>query len=296
MMLGFAEALNPTYFYFTDETSDYASGCTTSGGHMNLSAVSKTGLLLLICRAVVDARFPAEYGDPQAKAWLERLLDLAHPPDLTWIKRELRIYQGMHGRDARAAVRRARIFDRLANDFIAQHPGCTVVNLGCGLDSRYWRIDHENCIYFELDLPEVIDVKRELMGGDAPYEMIGCSVLDPSWIDQVTRETKSNVLLLAEGLFMFFPCEESARVFGELSSRLTSSQIIFDMVYRQFTHGIWQWLMRLETRQTWGLDVAWVDGIRTVKDVESWAVGLKVRGSEMARTGPIIILDINENH
>jgi O-methyltransferase involved in polyketide biosynthesis len=52
-----------------------------------------------------------------------------------------KMYEGMQARDAKARVHLARSFDRIANLFISDHPGCTVINLACGLDTRFWRIE-----------------------------------------------------------------------------------------------------------------------------------------------------------
>jgi hypothetical protein len=57
---------------------------------------------------------------------------------------------------------RAKKYDSIANDFISKNKGCLVVNLGCGFDTRYWRIDNRKCVYFDLDLPELIKIKKEL--------------------------------------------------------------------------------------------------------------------------------------
>ena len=52
--------------------------------------------------------------------------------------------------------RERRVFDDSANRFIADNPGCTVINLACGFDTRFWRIANQNCTYIELDLPDVV--------------------------------------------------------------------------------------------------------------------------------------------
>ena len=43
------------------------------------------------------------------------------------------------------------------------HPDAAVVSVGCGLETTYWRCDNGRALWFELDLPEVIDVRRELL-------------------------------------------------------------------------------------------------------------------------------------
>ncbi|MGV8129695.1 MAG: class I SAM-dependent methyltransferase [Methanolinea sp.] len=55
---------------------------------------------------------------------------------------------------------RARHYDEYAREFLARHPGGVIVNIGCGLDSRFLRIDDGSVIFYDLDLPEMIDLKK----------------------------------------------------------------------------------------------------------------------------------------
>ena len=89
-----------------------------------------------------------------------------------------------------------------------------MINLACGFDTRFWRIENEKCKYVELDLPGMIELKREILKDHLDYELIGCSVLDTSWIDQVTSNGNSSFLLLAEGLFYYLPKQDVTRLFN----------------------------------------------------------------------------------
>ncbi|HEX7974920.1 MAG TPA: class I SAM-dependent methyltransferase [Anaerolineales bacterium] len=127
---------------------------------MDLSQISRTGILLLICRAVETQRKNAVFNDPMAVLCLERLMSSASEADRRWILSKKRRYEGIGAQDSTAGVRRLVAFDQAADRFIAANPNCTVINLACGLDTRFWRIDHERCTYLELDLPEVIRLKK----------------------------------------------------------------------------------------------------------------------------------------
>lgn len=260
---------------------------------MGLSQVSRTAILLLICRAVEAEKNPSEFDDPMAVLCLERLTSIASEEDKRWIISKKRMYAGLHERDAVAGVRRGQAFDKVANCFIADHPNCTVINLACGLDTRFWRIEREKCTYIELDLPEVIHLKQEIFKDHLAYEMIAGSVLDAYWIDHVTQNGNTDFLLIAEGLFMWFPKEEVIRILKEIGARFDRSQIVLDMVPEILTKGIWKYLMRLHARIEWGLDVAWTFGIQKPQDIEAYGSGLKVMGVEKGSAGPIITVSIN---
>jgi O-methyltransferase involved in polyketide biosynthesis len=263
---------------------------------MNLSQVSRTAILLLICRAVEAQKDKSGFNDPMAVLCLERLMSIASEEDRRWIIKRKRMYAGIQARDAKAGVRRVKAFDHAVNRFIADNPKCTVINLACGFDTRFWRIEHENCRYIELDLPEVIALKREILKDHLGYEVMGGSVLDTSWIDKVTIHGNTDFLLLAEGLFMWFHPQDAARLFKEIGERFYRSQLVLDMVPERYTQGIWKFLIRLHSRIDWGLDVAWTFGIKKPQDIEAYGNGLKVIGEEKGSAGPIITVSINAAH
>jgi O-methyltransferase involved in polyketide biosynthesis len=261
---------------------------------MNISQVSRTAILTLIARVVASEKQNAFFNDPLVVTCLDGLISKASEEEKRWIIREMRIYGGIQAHHAIDGAKRAKVFDDSANHFIADNPGCTVINLGCGFDTRFWRITSENCRYFELDLPEVVALKREILGDQLGYELIGCSVLDASWIDQVTANGNSRFLLLAEGLFPYLAEPDAAQLFQRLTKRFACSQLVFDIIPEKYLKGIWKILLHLETKLTWGgLDVPWVFGINHPRDIESYASGLKVLGAVKASAGPIITVSIN---
>ena len=109
-------------------------------------------------------------------------------------------YASPFSRNRKAGIQRVKRLDEIAKDFISENTSCTVFNLGCGLDTGFWQIKSSECRYIELDLPEVIDVKRDLFGDKISYELIGCSVLDTAWIEDTDLAGKKNILFIAEGL------------------------------------------------------------------------------------------------
>ena len=233
------------------------------------------------------------FNDPIAVLCLERLVFMASEEEKRWIIGRKRFYGGIGAHDAIAGARRARIFDDSVNRFITGNPPCTVINLGCGFDTRFWRIENRDCRYVEIDLPEVVALKREILKDKLGYELFGCSVLDASWIDQVTANGNSRFLLLAEGLFPYLPKPDVIQLFQQLAQRFVRSQLVFDTVPEKWTKGIWKSLLRLHSRLDFGLDVSWVFGIKNPRDIESYAPGLRVLGHVKASGGPIISVSIN---
>ncbi len=202
------------------------------------------------------------------------------------------MYAGIQSRARKARARTARSFDNIANRFISDHPGCTVINLACGLDTRFWRIEHEKCNYIELDLPEMIEVKREILKDHLDYELIGCSVLDTSWIDQVTSNGNSNFLLLAEGLIYYLPRQEASGLLQAIAKGLLarSLSLIWPLKNTQRDYG--KGLCSLESK-AWDIDVSFVFGFNHPRDIKSYGNGFKVVDVVKGSVGSIITASIN---
>ena len=215
---------------------------------------------------------------------------IASSDEKKWIIRQKRMLNTL---DASAMVRRVETFDSIANLFISNNPKCTVINLGCGFDTRFWRIEKKDCRFVEIDFPEVVALKRELLKDQLDYELIGCSVLDAAWIDQVITNGNSNFLLLAEGLFMFLPEQDVKNLLQLLARKLIRSQLVVEMAHEKWTKGFWKMIFALQAG-VWGLDVSMAFGIKDPLDIESYGNGLKVLGAvKGSSVGPIITVSIN---
>jgi len=94
---------------------------------------------------------------------------------------------------------RAATFDLLTTRFLADHPDATVLHVGCGMDSRVFRIDPPAGVqWFDVDYPDVIDLRCQLSPErDAAYHLIGAQLDDLRWMDDVPRDRPG--LFIAEG-------------------------------------------------------------------------------------------------
>jgi len=240
---------------------------------MKLSDVSKTALATLRSHALESQGKNPVLHDPMAQTCLDALASLASEAD-----RQLLFDRKLSSRLTNHLALRARKYDSLTNDFIARNPSSTVINLGCGFDTRYWRIDNRKCTYIELDLPEVIELKMQALKDKLSYELIACSVLDPSWIDEVTSEGNRNFLLLAEGLFMYLPRADVMILFKTLADRFQHSEIVLEVVTEAYTRGLWKKLVVMKMQRELGLDAgsSYNFGIQNAKELETYAKGIRV--------------------
>lgn len=138
---------------------------------------------------------------------------------------------GMRPGDETAVALRARLLDRWAGKFLADHPAATVLHLGCGLDTRVDRLDPGPGVrWFDVDYPDVVELREQLFDARPGYEMIGSSVTDLAWLDRVPDDLPT--LVVAEGLLMYLPREQGRAMVREIVQRMPSGQIVCDALNR----------------------------------------------------------------
>ncbi|WP_287373371.1 class I SAM-dependent methyltransferase [Prosthecochloris sp.] len=75
-------------------------------------------------------------------------------------------------------VARSLHTDRVAREFIKKHPEATIVNIGCGMDTTFSRIENETIMFYELDLPDVIELRKNFYEDGDRHKSIASSFLD----------------------------------------------------------------------------------------------------------------------
>jgi O-methyltransferase involved in polyketide biosynthesis len=126
---------------------------------------------------------------------------------------------------------RARHLDQWTREFIAANPQSTVLHLGCGLDSRVYRVDPPATVdWYDLDRPEVIALRRRLYPARQHYQMISGSVTDPHWLE--TIPSTGPVLVVAEGLVMYLSEHDGVALFNRITARFVAGQFVFDAYSR----------------------------------------------------------------
>ncbi len=173
-------------------------------------------------------------------------------------------------------ILRSRQFDRCALGFLERHPDAVVVHIGCGLDARFERVAPLNSLadWFDLDLPDVIELRRVLLGGDRErYHLLACSVLEDTWLDAVSAHQGRPFLFLAEGVFMYFAGAQVRRLVCTLSNRFPGAELVFDSYspLHALRHNLQTSSSRINLQVRWGIwrgqEVErWSDGVRLLDE------------------------------
>lgn len=126
-------------------------------------------------------------------------------------------------------IARTVMLDRMVNDFVAKNPSAVIVNMACGFDNRFSRVDNGRVFWFDLDLPDSIEVRKKVFPKREREEMISGSVLENGWCERVLSEikkTNSKVLFLAEGLFMYLTFDEIKKLLSVLKENFPTGTLI----------------------------------------------------------------------
>jgi O-methyltransferase involved in polyketide biosynthesis len=126
-----------------------------------------------------------------------------------------------------AWVLRAVCIDEVVAAFLNEHPRGTVVNLGCGLDTTFERVDNGQLRWYDLDLAAVIALRQQLVDPSARRSMIVGSVLERDWFDQI--EVADQVLFIAAGLLYYFEAEQVEATVKGLADRFAGCEFVFDV-------------------------------------------------------------------
>ncbi len=162
---------------------------------------------------------------------------------------------------------RTEILDELTNAFLEKYPDGVVVNLGCGLDTRYYRLNNDKVQWFDLDVPEAIELRKNFFQETDNFHFISKSVLDFSWHEQIPK-TKP-ILFIAEGLFMYFTEEEVKSILKNIADHFPDSEMILEAMSPFIAKN------SNKHADVKKYDAVFKWGIKSGKEIDHWNTGAK---------------------
>ena len=115
-------------------------------------------------------------------------------------------------------------------DYLKSHPTAAVVNLGCGLDSTGRACDNGNCKIYNLDFPDVIDVRNELLPAGEREENIPCNLNDTAWFSKI--DASGGAVFFASGVFYYFLTEQVKALVQSMAGAFPGGVLVFDAANR----------------------------------------------------------------
>lgn len=125
-----------------------------------------------------------------------------------------------------ASAARYYNMDEIVRKFCAKYPKCNVVYLGAGLETACFRLKTVNAHFYEIDLPEAIELRRRVLGECPNEALIGCDMFDLTWARNIDKSLPT--LFVACGVFQYFTRERVINLIRELKNVFRNAELVFD--------------------------------------------------------------------
>jgi O-methyltransferase involved in polyketide biosynthesis len=201
-------------------------------------------LIPLAARVLARRLFPNQgFADPAAEAIAARLAY-----DLTPFEADRDMLRGL--------VERSLVLDQLLRDFLTHHPAAQVLSLGSGLSTQFERLDNGRLQWVDVDLPEVVELRRTLFPPHPRRRLVSASVTEVDWISRL-GDLRGPTFAVAEGLLMYLERAQVFQLARDLAEvqRADPAEFAYDYYCSQMIGQAWlnPSLRRLGAEFKWGL-------------------------------------------
>jgi len=187
--------------------------------HIEKNTVQETLVIPLFGRLVCSEHFPELFSDPEAKRICDSL-----DYDFAERRKKMESAAGLFG--ALEVAQRQYDLRCEVEAYLKEHPRAAVVNLGCGLDDTFSRVYNGRCKGYNIDLPDVIGVRGDLLPAGESEMNIACDLNDFAWMDMI--DASDGAVFFAAGVFYYFRTEDVKRLFRGAAERFPGGVLAFD--------------------------------------------------------------------
>lgn len=170
----------------------------------------------------------------------------------------------------RTTVRTA-IIDKLLDEFLTDHPEATVVEIGCGLNSRFERLDNGSVTWFDLDLPAVHDVWKSFFNETERRQFLPYSAFDTDWMDRVKAGSAAPWFFISEASVIYFSEAMVRSLFENMKSRFHDIHYLFDSATPSFIEGL---KGSGDAIKLFNVTLGW--GVEDISEIKSWIPGMEI--------------------
>ncbi len=230
-----------------------------------LGRVQETALVPLYARALESRRKRPILQDPKASEIVDSIDWNFHRFGQRW--------------RVTGCVLRSAMFDVWVRDFLQRHPAGTVVEVGAGLNTRFERLDNGTVHWCDLELPDIVELRRKFFCDSDRRITIASSVLDPDWIETVRRRP-GPYFFVAETVFVYLQEAQVKAALRQIAGCFPQLTIALDTVSRLGVAGA----NRDFVRRKMAARFAWACEDPTA--IEEWNVGLRLLESRTVADVP----------
>ena len=188
------------------------------------NTVQETLMIPLYARKICSELYPSLYRD-------ETALRLTEEIDYDFSDLEKKSGSLMQRFGFLEAAMRQNDLAYEVRDYLRSRPRAAVVNLGCGLDSTGRSCDNGSCKIYNLDFPNVIGVRNELLPAGEREENIPCNLNDTAWFEKI--DASEGVVFFAAGVFYYFLKEQVRALVCAMAESFPGGVIVFDAANRK---------------------------------------------------------------
>ena len=192
--------------------------------HIEKNSVQETLVIPLYGRKVCSEHFPHLFKDEEA----ERLCSMLDY-DFAEKGKKMETMAGLFG--ALEVAQRQYDIGCEVKDYLKDHPRAAVVNLGCGLDDTFRKCDNGLCRGYNIDMPDVIAVRNELLPESDRERNLAYNLNDEDWMNEI--DAKDGAVFFASGVFYYFKTDDVKALFQKMAKRFPGAVIVFDSCNRR---------------------------------------------------------------
>ncbi len=192
--------------------------------HIEKNTVQETLVIPLYARKLCTELYPNLFCDRKSTELIERL-------DYDFSTLEKKSAGTMQRFGALEVAMRQNDLTYEVRNYLELHPKAAVVNLGCGLDQTGENCDNGMCRIYNLDLPDVISVRNQLLPETERVCNLGVDLNDTVWFDKI--DTTNGAVFFAAGVFYYFQRDKVRSLFTKMAECFSGGRLVFDTAGRQ---------------------------------------------------------------
>ena len=187
--------------------------------HIEKNTVQETLVIPLYARLICSRHYPYLFTDPEAER-ICTMLDY----DFADKQKKMESPVGLFG--ALEVAQRQYDLQWEVKYYLKSHPQAAVVNLGCGLDDTFRKCDNGLCHGYNIDLPDVIAIRNELIPAGEREVNLAFDLNDEAWMDAV--DASNGAVFFASGVFYYFRTDQIRKLFVRMAERFGGAMLVFD--------------------------------------------------------------------
>ncbi len=192
--------------------------------HIEKNTVQETLIIPLYGRKICSEQFPDLFKDSEA----ERICGMLDY-DFDEKGKKMQSAAGLFG--ALEVAQRQYDLAWEVKDYLKKNPEAAVVNLGCGLDDTFRKCDNGKCKGYNIDMPDVIAVRNELLPESDRERNLAYDLNDVSWMDVI--DCSNGAVFFASGVFYYFKTDDVKVLFQKMAKRFSGAVLVFDCCNRR---------------------------------------------------------------